>query len=197
MLKGMKNPTRYTSTAIGLHWLIALLIIVMLGVGLYMVRLPDAMPKFQLIQLHKSIGITVLGLVALRLLWRFTHPAPMLPKAMPQWQKAVAHASHYLLYILMVAMPLSGWIMSDAAGYHPNWFGLSVPQLASQNPELSKTLAMAHGYGAYLLIVLLCLHIGAALQHHFWDNDDILKRMLPKSLAKAIPQPRLKSLTQR
>lgn len=193
----MKNIARYTSTAIGLHWLIGLLIIGMLAVGLYMAKLPNGIFKFQLIQLHKSIGITILGLVALRLLWRFTHPAPMLPKHMPTWQKAIAHSSHYLLYILMVAMPLSGWIMSDAAGYHPNWFGLSVPQLVSQNPGLSKTLAMAHEYGAYLLIVLLCLHIGAALQHHFWDNDDILKRMLPKPLAKAIPQPRLKSIVQR
>lgn len=193
MLKGMKNTARYTPAAIGLHWLVAVLILVMLGVGLTMVRLPNTIAKFQLIQLHKSVGITILALVAARLLWRFTHPAPMLPAHMAAWQKAAAHASHYLLYILMFAMPLSGWVMSDAAGYHPSWFGVDVPQLVAHNPPLAKTLGLFHNYGAYLLIALLCAHVGAALLHHVWYRDNVLRRMLPAALAKAIPQPNLKA----
>lgn len=178
---------QYTRTAKAFHWLLALLIVGMLCLGLYMDGLPFAPLKFQLIQLHKSIGITILMLVAARLLWRFTHPAPMLPAHMPLWQKAAAHGTHTLLYILMFAMPLSGYLMSDAAGYHPNWFGINVPILMGSNPEVAKTLGFAHYIGANLLWALLAAHVGAALYHHVWVKDDTLRRMLPQAIARRLP----------
>lgn len=191
MLKGMKIPARYTAPAMGFHWLMAVLIISMLGIGLYMVDMPNTLAKFQLIQLHKSIGLTILMLAAARLMWRFTHPAPLLPAHMAAWQKSLAHASHYLLYILMFAMPLSGWVMSDAAGYHPAWFGLPVPHLSGANPSSAKLFGLAHNIGAYIFIALLTLHVAAALLHHFWYRDPVLLRMLPRGIAKHIPQPTL------
>lgn len=170
----------YTRTAKALHWLIALLIIGMLCLGLYMDDLPLAPLKFKLIQFHKSVGITILMLAIARLTWRFTNPAPMLPAGMPAWQKLAAHGSHVLLYVLMFAMPLSGYIMSDAAGYHPNWFGLPVPVLTGPNPALAKILNEFHSYAAFTLIALIVAHVGAALHHHLIVKDDILLRMLPK-----------------
>lgn len=194
MLGGMKNPSRYTRTAIAIHWLVAALIIAMLCMGLWMEGLPNDMFKFEVFQLHKSVGLTILLLVGVRLMWRFTHPAPMLPGHMPRWQKAGAHVSHVMLYVLMFSMPLSGWAMSDAAGYHPSWFGLLVPQLIGYNPEAAQLLNQAHGIGANLLWVLLAAHVGAALLHHLWYRDKTLLRMLPASWSKHIPQPNLQSL---
>lgn len=183
----MSKLLQYTRTAKALHWLIAVLIIGMLCLGLYMDSLPFAALRFQLIQLHKSIGITILLLVAFRLLWRFTNPAPMLPAHMPLWQKTAAHATHTLLYVLMFGMPLSGYIMSDAMGYHPNWFGISVPILTSPNPKLADSLAAFHEYGSYALWALLAAHVGAALFHHVIVKDETLRRMLPETLARRLP----------
>lgn len=178
---------QYTRTAKALHWLLALLIVGMLGMGLYMESLPFSPQKFQLIQLHKSIGITILMLAAARLLWRFTNPAPMFPEHMPLWQKAAAHLTHTALYALMFAMPLSGFLMSDAAGYHPNWFGINVPILMAPNPDLAKTLNWAHGMGANLFWALLAAHVGAALFHHVIVKDNTLRRMLPEAIARRLP----------
>jgi cytochrome b561 len=178
---------QYTRTAKALHWLIALLIIGMLCMGLYMNSLGFTPLKFQLYQLHKSIGITILLLVAFRLLWRFTNPAPMLPTHMPLWQKAAAHTTHTFLYILMFAMPISGYVMSDAGGYHPNWFGLPVPILVGQNPDLAKNLNLFHEYAAYAIWALLAAHIGAALYHHVIVRDDTLRRMLPQAISRRLP----------
>lgn len=181
------NTQSYTRTAKALHWLIALLIIGMLCLGLYMDALPFNALKFQLIQTHKSIGITILLLVVVRLLWRFTNPAPMLPAHMPLWQKATAHITHLALYVLMFAMPISGYVMSDAAGYHPSWFGVSVPIVSPINPALSKILAEFHQYAAYTLIALLLAHVGAALYHHVIVKDNTLRRMLPQAIATRLP----------
>lgn len=180
-------PQTYTATAQLLHWVLALAIVGMLVMGLYMEDLPFTPLKFQLFQLHKSIGITILLLVFVRLMWRFTHPAPMLPAHMPRWQKAAAHTTHALLYVLMFAMPLSGYLMSDAAGYHPNWFGINVPILLHPNPDLALTFSWAHGIGANLFWALLAAHVGAALFHHVIVKDNTLRRMLPEPIARRLP----------
>lgn len=174
------TPTSYNPLAKAFHWLLALAIIGMLLMGLYMEDLPFSPWKFELFQIHKSVGITILLLVAVRLLWRLTYPAPMLPAHMPLWQKAAAHTTHLALYGLMFAMPITGYLMSDAAGYHPNWFGLNVPILMSPNPEAAKLFSTLHGLGANLFWFLLATHVGAALYHHVWVKDDTLRRMLPK-----------------
>lgn len=192
----MKNaPLRYTAPAMALHWVIALGILALLVMGLVMDDLP-LMTKFTVIQLHKSLGLTVLMLVALRILWRFTHPAPLLPEGTPRWQKAVAHSTHGLLYGLMVFMPVTGWVFSDAAGYHPNLFGWNVvPLLLQGNQGVAHTVRELHGVGGNLFWVLLALHVGAAVQHHVFKRDDILQRMLPAwlkvprpNVAKFLPQ---------
>lgn len=182
----MKIPSRYTAPAIALHWVIALLVITLLIMGLVMDSLP-LMAKFQAIQIHKSLGLTVLLLVALRVMWRFTHPAPMLPKGTPMWQSAIAHTTHGLLYALMVLMPLTGWLFSDAAGYHPNLFGLPVPVLTGTNRDWAHLVKEFHELGGNLFWVLLVLHVGAALQHHLFLKDDILTRMVPSFIK--LPRP--------
>lgn len=178
---------QYNVLAKTFHWVMALAIIGMLCMGLYMESLPFSPQKFELFQLHKSIGITILMLAAARLLWRFTNPAPMLPAHMPLWQKAAAHGTHFALYALMFAMPLSGYIMSDAGGYHPNWFGLNVPILTGPNPTLAKNLGMFHTYGSYAIWVLLAGHVGGALFHHVIVKDTTLRRMLPEAIARRLP----------
>jgi len=180
----MKLPVRYNPLAIGLHWLVALLIVLNVMLALYMTSLPRGLLKGQMIDRHKSIGLTILFLVFLRLMWRFTNPVPMLPKAMPQWQKSAAHASHTLLYVLMFAVPLLGWSMSDAGGHHPTWFGLPVPVIPLPAHAFGHWLAFAHVWGAWTLLALATAHMGAALYHHFIRGDTVLTRMLPRCNCK-------------
>lgn len=184
----MSNPTRYNAVAQALHWSIALLILGMLPLGWYMSSLGFTPLKFQLIQLHKSIGILILLLVVLRILWRMSTKVPALPAHMPLWQKAGAHLSHYGLYYLMFSMPITGYIMSDAAGYHPTFFGLPVPILTDPNPETASFLATLHETFAFAIVGLIALHVAAALYHHVWVKDDTLRRMLPAAIANRISQ---------
>lgn len=188
------SPTaadRYTGVAIVLHWTIAILIVFLLAAGLWMV---DAIKKpetralaFQIYQLHKSVGLTVLVLSVIRLLWRLGHPAPRLPAGMSGLERFGAAATHVLFYGLMIAMPLAGWVMVSASklGLPTIVFGLlEWPHIswveALQNKEQAEFLAKAaHKYMGYGLIGLLVLHVAAALKHHFVNRDDVLTRMVP------------------
>lgn len=182
------RPTRYGTVAMTLHWLIALAIIGMLIVGKYMHELEDADPaKFELYQLHKSTGITILALSVLRLLWRLVNKVPPLPATMPAWQRFGAHASHFLLYFLMVAIPLSGWAMVSASplGIPTIWFGLfQVPHLPGlqgfeDQHDAEEAFEEIHEWLGNVMILLAVVHVVAALKHHFWDRDNVLTRMLP------------------
>jgi cytochrome b561 len=179
-----KAALRYGAVATTLHWLIAAAIIGMLIVGKYMHGLPNTDPdKFVLYQLHKSTGITILALSLLRLVWRLTHAVPPLPAAMPAWERWAAHGMHFALYAAMVGMPLSGWarVSTDPIGIPTLWFGLfEVPHLPfGADRDLSYLFHEMHELGGNLLILLLVGHVLAALKHHFWDRDNVLKRMLP------------------
>ncbi|MBK5950732.1 cytochrome b [Rhodobium orientis] len=184
----LRNTTSgYGLVAIALHWLIAAMIVAMIVVGMYMSGLELTDPnKFQLYQLHKSFGLTLLGLVVVRLLWRFANPAPRLPATLPDWQKAGAHLTHLALYLLLIAMPLSGWLMVSAStlGIPTLYFNLfqvphlPVPGFLGEPAVAEATLKEVHEALAYLLIVVVVLHIAAALKHHFVDRDDILTRMV-------------------
>ena len=170
----------YHPVAKGLHWLMAVCIVGLMAVGLIMKDLPLSPEKIQLYSWHKWAGVSVFMLVWLRLLWRVRHPAPALPLTMPAPQRVMAHAGHALLYVLMVVIPLSGWLMSSAKGVQTVWFGLwPIPDLIGKDKALGEALAQVHGWLNDLLIVTLLAHIGAALKHHFIDRDDILRRMLP------------------
>ncbi len=172
--------TSYTTTAKALHWLMALLIFGLLALGFYMHDLPLSPEKLQYYSWHKWAGVTVFFLAWLRLAWRVGHPPPALPAAMPRFLQLAAHGAHGLLYVLMLAIPLSGWLMSSAKGFQTVWFGvLPLPDLIGKDKELGVLLAQVHFSLNLLLVLLLAGHIGAALKHHLVDKDDILRRMLP------------------
>jgi cytochrome b561 len=170
----------YTRTAIALHWLMALLILVALPLGLVMHQLDLSPFKLKLYAWHKWLGVTVFGLALLRLLWRATHPAPPPPPGMPPWQRWLAGAVHGLLYLLLFLIPLSGWLMSSAKGFQTVYLGvLPIPDLIGKNEGLGELLEAVHEVLNNGLLFLLLVHVGAALKHHYWYGDDVLRRMLP------------------
>lgn len=190
---------RYTKTAIILHWLVGLLIIGMLALGLWMSELPKDAPKSATIDLfnwglytvslpepvsvrnyyfnlHKSLGITLAVIILFRVFWRLTHIPPTLPMTMRDWEKTLSNVTHKLLYVLMVVMPLSGFIMSVYSKFGIKWFGITVVK-GIDNPGLREFFQEVHEISAWILIVVLVLHIAAAIKHKVIDKDDVLKRM--------------------
>lgn len=171
---------RYTRTAVFLHWLVALGLIGTFALGFYMEGLPLSPNKLKLYAWHKWAGMTLLVLVVVRLAWRLSHPAPALPSGMTARDKFLAHAGHWLLYLLMLAIPVSGWLMSSAQGFQVVWFGVvPLPDLVTRNEGLGELFLDIHVVLNYVMLVTVIGHIAAALQHHFIKKDDVLTRMLP------------------
>jgi cytochrome b561 len=176
--------TRYTNGAIALHWLTAVLIIANLMLGLSMVPLAITPRKLQWYQWHKWIGITVFLLTCMRLAWRSIHPAPP-PVAMPEWQRRTAHWTHMLLFVLLLMIPVSGWVYSSSTGVQVVYLGLvPLPDLVPNDKALAHALRAVHVSLNFLLFALVCVHTAAALKHHFVDRDTALKRMLPGARPK-------------
>ena len=174
------TSARYARIAIGLHWLIAVALIGSFAVGLYMVDLPLSPQKLRIYSWHKWAGETIFLFVMLRLSWRLLHRPPELPATMPAWQIKAAQATHTLLYLLMFAVPLSGWLMSSAKGFQTVYFGvLPLPDLLGKNEELGDLLQQAHRMLNFGMAALVVAHLGAALKHHFIDRDEVLVRMIP------------------
>ena len=175
------SKKKYGGVAILLHWLIALMIIFAFTMGLVMVNIPGLTPtKLKYFSWHKWCGVTILTLVFLRLLWRLTHAAPPYPAGMPRWQISAAHLTHFLLYFLMFAVPLSGYFYTLAAGVPVVYLRLfPLPVLIAPHPEWKAALKLTHYVLNMTLLAFVCLHVLAALKHRFIDRDDILKRMLP------------------
>jgi cytochrome b561 len=173
---------RYTGTAIFLHWLIAIAIIMAFGLGITMTDIPGITPtKLRMFNWHKWLGVTIFAFATIRLLWRLSHKAPPLPLTIPLWQRAIAEFTHYALYVLIFAIPLTGYFYSLAAGFPVVYLGIiPLPVFIDPNPELKPLLKQAHYWLNMGLAALVIAHIGAALKHHFIDRDDILLRMLPK-----------------
>ena len=174
---------RYGPVAMALHWLLAAMIVGSLGVGLYMTGLPLSPARIKLYNWHKWAGVTILLLSALRLLWRLRHAPPPLPSAaaMPRWQRTGYRASHALMYLLFLAVPLFGWAYSSALGFPVVWFGvLPLPDLMPVDKELAEAvLKPLHKGSAFTLAAVALLHVAAVLKHHWIDRDGILKRMWP------------------
>ena len=136
--------------------------------------------KLDLFVWHKSTGILILALLALRLLWRLSHRAPALPREMLPWERAAAHLSHFLLYALMIALPLTGWVISSASAVPFRIFwAIPLPAIVAPDKALADLFATIHGWLAALLALVLAAHIGAALRHHYVKRDMVLARMLP------------------
>ena len=169
---------RYSNPAVLLHWLVALLIFAGFPLGLYMVDLPLSPDKLKLYSYHKWIGITVLMLVAIRVSWRLTHTPPALSPGIAAWQRHASAVVHGLLYLLMIAIPVSGWLMSSAKGFQTVWFGvLPLPDLVGKSRELGELLEEVHEWLNYTLLALVILHVAGALKHHFIERQSFLQRM--------------------
>ena len=171
---------RYTRTAMVFHWLIALLIIGSFTLGLVMSDMPGITPtKLKYYSWHKWAGVTILALAALRLLWRLTHAAPPYPATMPAWQRSSANGLHSVLYLLMFAVPLSGYFYTLASGYPVVYFGLfQLPVLIDANPELKPVLKALHYWLNMGMLGAVAVHVAAALKHQFINRDGVIKRML-------------------
>ena len=186
-MRVIRPAAQYTRVAAGLHWVMAVLIVGNVMLALVAESLPENWIRPG-IDLHKSIGLTVLGLVVLRVLWRVAHPPPELPSGYPGWQKRASHTAHMILYGLMVLLPVSGWLHDSAfkyAGKHPlmlywvvPWFRIGAVE--SMEPaakeEFHSVLYTVHTVSAYALYGLLALHILGALKHQ-WDGARELQRM--------------------
>lgn len=176
----MSPPTAYTRTAIALHWAVALIIFFAWPMGVYMGDLPLSPQKLQYYSWHKWAGVTVFMLAVVRLAWRAGHPPPSLPTAMPGWQKKAATALHHLLYLLILVIPLSGWLMSSALGFQTVWFGvLPLPDLLAKDKAVGDALKEVHEALNMVLLAMVLTHVAAAVKHHLIDRDDVLTRMLP------------------
>lgn len=171
---------RYDATAIALHWVTAVLILANLTLGLSMIGLPISPRKLQWYTWHKWIGVTIFVVSCLRLAWRKLNPPPP-PVAMPDWQLRAAALSHALLYVLVFAIPLSGWLYSSATGVQVVYLGLvPLPDLLPKNRIVAEILKGVHFMLTLLLMAAVVVHVAAALKHHFIDRDDTFERMLPR-----------------
>jgi cytochrome b561 len=175
----MPSTPRYTAPAIAFHWLLALALFGLFGMGLYMTGLSMSPTRLKLYNWHKWAGVTVLALSFLRLAWRLTHRPPA-DVAMPAWQARAAHAAHVALYVLFFAVPLAGWAYSSAAGFPVVWFGvLPLPDLVAPNRELAEAIKPVHQILAYTMAAIVVVHVAGALKHRFVDRDGLLQRMWP------------------
>lgn len=175
------TATEYGSMAKFLHWLVAILVITLLFVGFFMEDLPNGELKGIVYGLHKSTGLLVLTLMIIRITWTLTNPIIRL-ELLPRWEAIASRITHGCLYILLLAMSLSGWAMSTAAGKIPVFYGLfslSMPGIPFSKP-LAGFFHSTHTYVGWTIAGLVTLHILAALKHHFINHDQVLKRMLPK-----------------
>lgn len=165
-----------------LHWLMAAIIIFLLGLGIYMADFlsKEAPNRMEIYSLHKSLGVLVLILVLVRIVNRFVNKVPALPDSINKLERIAAHLAHFALYALMIIIPLSGCLMSNYFGYPVHFFGIELPLLVEKNPEFGMFFHEAHKYAAYTLIAVLSLHILGVIKHRFFDKpeNDVLGRMI-------------------
>ena len=177
----LRNTTeKWGAVAKLFHWLIAILVFCMIGLGLAAVNAPLSPLKLQLFTVHKLTGLTVFTLMIARLIWRILSPEPILPPSLPGWEKVIARLTHYMLYGLVLLMPISGYVITSAANFPITAFGLfEVPLLVPPDKEIQENAETIHYLGFIALSGLVLLHVAAALRHHFILKDEILRRMLP------------------
>ena len=174
----MQRSDRYTHTAIALHWLIAVAIVVQVSWGWWMQDIPKQPvgPRVDAFNLHKSMGLTILLLMCLRVWWRWRHPAPPLPP-MPAWQARLAHANHMVLYAALFVMPIAGYLGSVWSGYPVKYFGIALPAWGSNDPALKNAMSSVHLVTSWVLVAAIALHFAGALKHALIDRDGLVARM--------------------
>ncbi len=164
-----------------IHWTMALIILSVLAVGFYMTNFMDrsAENRMSIYNLHKSFGVLILFLVAVRIFFRLTKPIPPLPDTIDNVTQCLSNLAHIALYVLMIAMPISGYLMSTYFGYPVHFFGIQLPMLVGTNPDFGKFFAEAHEFLAFALLGVIALHIAGVIKHRFFDipENDVLKRM--------------------
>jgi len=182
----LKNtPERWGGISQLLHWTVAILILIMAYLGLTMGDLPNGPDKIKTYALHKSIGLTILALVLLRLLWRLYAGTPKPVPGSPHWQERIASLTHAAIYVLLFAIPISGWVLNSAAGFPLQWFGLvSLPKIVGTDHGLHELAEEAHEIMFWVLALLVAAHAGAAFFHHLFQRDATLARMLPSGWLK-------------
>jgi cytochrome b561 len=177
----IRNTTvRWGSLAQLLHWVIVALIITQFVLANLEGDLPLGMAKLAMLARHKSVGITILALAIIRLIWRWTNPTPELPNTLRPYERVLAKFTHFMLYALLIAMPITGWIMSSARKFPVSWFSLiQLPDLVAPSRPLYEAMHETHEILAWTLVGVAVLHAAAAIKHHFILKDDVLRRMLP------------------
>lgn len=174
------TTARWGAVSQFLHWLIVALIITQVILANLAEDLPVGMKKLAMFARHKSVGITILGLVLIRLAWRWMNPTPALPTTLKPYEHALARFTHAALYLLLFAMPLTGWMMTSARGFPVSWFSFfQLPDFVPKNKWLYDTMRETHHVLAAGLYAVVSLHVLGALKHHFVLKDDVLRRMLP------------------
>ncbi|HLB42907.1 MAG TPA: cytochrome b [Gammaproteobacteria bacterium] len=172
------TSTTYGSVAKFFHWLVFILLLCMITFGYFLDDVPEDY-KGIAYNTHKLTGLTILSLMLLRACWALMNPKPKLPASDPLWQRLGARIVHLLLYVVVIAMPLAGWVGSSAAGRSPHLGDFKLDLPVAQSKALVDTAFNIHGYLAITIIILGSLHILAAFYHHFIEKDNILRRMLP------------------
>jgi cytochrome b561 len=177
-MQASDSGTRYTRTAIALHWLIAILVIVQFSWGWWMQEIPKQPvgPRVDAFNLHKSVGMTILALMVVRILWRIGHRPPPLPPT-SAWQACTARLTHAVLYTVLVIHPLSGYLGSEFSGYPVKYFGMTLPSWAGKNEALKDFLSGMHLATSWVIATAVALHVAGALKHAFVDRDGLLARM--------------------
>jgi cytochrome b561 len=171
---------RWGGVSITLHWLTALMILGLVVVGFLMQELANSPSKIQVYSLHKSIGLTVLALTVARLLWRLFAGVPQPVPGTPRWQAWASAGTHGALYLVLLAMPVSGWLYNSASGFPLKWFGLfALPKLSGYDADVKAFALAAHETLFLVLAAIVTLHALAAFKHHYFDRDRTLVRMLP------------------
>lgn len=171
---------RYDTVAMALHWLMALGIIALWLAGHLVELLPKGPARSEVIGVHKAVGVIILVLAVARLAWRFSHRQPALPDSMPPIERLLAHAGHLALYLLMIAIPLDGIVMSQGGGHPVAVFGLTLPTLVDKNDIVRGIFKEGHELLGWVLAVVVAGHVAAALRHRVILRDGIMERMLPK-----------------
>ena len=173
------DATKYTPVAVWLHWIIGIALLAQLALGIYMVDIPKDTPdRSWYFNLHKSIGVTLALFILLRIVWRAGHRPPPLERLISGWQLTAAKVSHWLLYIAMVVMPATGLIMSSYSKYGVKVWGMSL-LAGSDNKAAREYWLQWHELASELLMLLIAIHVLAALKHLLVGKDDVFQRMLP------------------